>query len=166
MRRSTCVAIEELESRLKRDSRNSSKPPSSDAPWSKRRRGRKPPSDRKPGAHPGHAGKSRPPVDPADLDETTDHCPEQCDTCGHRDLEHDAADPNRHQVAVLPRVLWPKTSFGSQAARGLRFAERALTATATLRRRGERVFDFLADSIAAHVAGTEPPVLVQLPVGR
>jgi len=97
--------IEELESRLKRDSRSSSKPPSSDAPWSKRRRGRKPASDRKQGAQPGHAGKSRPLVDPADVDETTDHRPAQCDACGQRDLEHDAGDPYRHQVTVLPRVL-------------------------------------------------------------
>jgi transposase len=38
--------IEDLRSRLKKDSRNSSRPPSSDAPWSKRRGSRKPASDK------------------------------------------------------------------------------------------------------------------------
>ena len=42
--------IEELEAKLKKDSGNSSKPPSSDAPWSKRRRGRRPAVTVQPGS--------------------------------------------------------------------------------------------------------------------
>ncbi len=73
---------------------------------------------------------------------------------------------NAAERAVRKAVLWRKGSFGSQSARGLRFAERVLTAAATLRRRGDQVFDFLADSVAAHLTGADPPVMVPLPVAR
>jgi transposase len=43
--------IAELEAKLKKDSGNSSKPPSSDAPRPKRRRGRRPASGKKQGGH-------------------------------------------------------------------------------------------------------------------
>ncbi len=97
--------IDELESRLKRDSRNSSRPPSSDPAWSKRRRGRRPRSGRKQGGQPGHEGTARELVDPSNVDETKDHRPDRCDACGHDDLEQGIGDPYRHQVTVLPRVL-------------------------------------------------------------
>ncbi len=97
--------IDELESRLKRDSRNSSRPPSSDPAWPKRRRGRRPRSGRKQGGQPGHEGTARELVDPSNVDETKDHRPDLCDACGHDDLEQGIGDPYRHQVTVLPRVL-------------------------------------------------------------
>ncbi len=97
--------IDELESRLKRDSRNSSRPPSSDPAWSKRRRGRRPRSGRKQGGQPGHEGTARELVDPSNVDETKEHRPDLCDACGHDDLEQGIGDPYRHQVTVLPRVL-------------------------------------------------------------
>ena len=73
---------------------------------------------------------------------------------------------NAAEHAVRKAVLWRKGSFGSQSKRGERFVERMLTTTATLRRRGERVFDFMAQSLQAHISGADPPVLVQLPVNR
>jgi transposase len=50
--------VEELEQRLKRDSSNSSLPPSHDPPWLGKR-GRSRGTGRKPGAQPGHPGNGR-----------------------------------------------------------------------------------------------------------
>jgi len=94
--------IEGLESRLARDSRTSSKPPSSDAPWSKRRRGRKPGSERPQGGQPGHEGKGRELFDVSAADEIQSHHPRVCDSCGHDELVVDVRSPHRHQVTVLP----------------------------------------------------------------
>ncbi len=69
---------------------------------------------------------------------------------------------NAAERAVRKPVLWRKGCFGSQSERGLRFAERMLTATATLRRRGEGVFDYLAAVADAMVRGRPPPDLVTL----
>jgi len=78
--------IEELEARLRKDSGNSSKPPSSDAPWSKRRRQRRPSSGRKQGGQPGHEGPSRPLFDASAVDEVHDHRPATCPDCGGSDV--------------------------------------------------------------------------------
>ena len=51
--------IEQLKARLRKDSGNSSKPPSSDAPRSKRRREQRPSSGTKQRGQPGHEGASR-----------------------------------------------------------------------------------------------------------
>ncbi len=97
--------IEELRSRLKGDSRNSSRAPSSDAPWSKRRRRRRPPSDKSQGGQPGHEGRTRRLVDEDDVDDVEDHLPSECSRCGGTDLEPLARRPHRHQVWEIPRVL-------------------------------------------------------------
>lgn len=97
--------IEDLEGRVKRDSRTSSKPPSSDAPWSKRRRDRKPPSEKKRGAQPGHPGTTRPLVDEGDVDKIQDHHPDACSACGHDELVPLARSPHRHQVSEIPPQL-------------------------------------------------------------
>ena len=97
--------IDDLESRGKRDSRTSSRPPSSDAPWSKRRRRRKPPSGKQQGAQPGHAGTTRPLADADDVDEIIDHEPDACTRCGHADLERLERPPHRYQVSEIPQQL-------------------------------------------------------------
>jgi transposase len=51
--------VAELEARLNKNSRNSSRPPSSD-PLGLRRKPPAPPSGRKPVGHPGHPGHHRP----------------------------------------------------------------------------------------------------------
>jgi transposase len=76
--------VEELERRLRQDSSNSSRPPSSDAPWSKqpaKKRSSRTRSGRKPGKQPGASSSSRSLVDDADntLEITPDRC-ERCDT--------------------------------------------------------------------------------------
>jgi len=94
--------IDDLESRVKRDSRNSSKPPSSDAPWSKRRKKRKPPSGKKQGGQPGHEGKTRELADEGEVDEIQDHHPATCSQCGSGDLTLLPRPPHRHQVWEIP----------------------------------------------------------------
>ncbi len=95
--------VEELEQRLKRDSSNSSLPPSHDPPWLGKRgwsRG----TGRKQGAQPGHVGHGRA-LFPLDrVSDVVEHWPERC-TCGHvfGDAEREpAGELARHQVAELP----------------------------------------------------------------
>ncbi len=115
--RRQAARIEELESRLKRDSRTSSRPPSSDAPWSKRRRGRKPPSEKKQGAQPGHAGTTRELVDEDQVDDVQDHRPSECHVCGHDEFEVLDRPAHRHQVWEIPAVLVRVTEHRLHRAR-------------------------------------------------
>lgn len=89
--------VEELEARLKRDSSNSSQPPSSDPPWkapSERKQGRKR------GGQPGHRGHKREFVEP---DRVEEHRPSACGHCGEA-LVGDDPEPFRHQVTEIPEV--------------------------------------------------------------
>jgi len=95
--------VEELEARLKKDSSNSSRPPSSDAPW-KTRAPRRTPSGRRPGGQPGHEGTTRPLVPPERLDESHDVRPTECSTCGSKELDPTGEAPYRHQVTELPPI--------------------------------------------------------------
>ena len=95
--------IAQLERRLNRSSRNSSKPPSTDAPSSVPRRS-KDPSGRKPGAQSGHQGHGRELLPACAVDEVIEHWPEECG-CGHvfRETElRPDGEPARHQVEELP----------------------------------------------------------------
>jgi len=91
----------ELQSRLDRNSRNSSRPPSSDPLWL-RRKPPTPPSGRKPGGQPGHPGHQRPLLPPDQVDEVVEIKPDRC-SCGKRLHGHDR-NPIRHQVADLPPI--------------------------------------------------------------
>ena len=97
--------VEELDRRLKRNSRNSSTPPSQDPAGAPERR-RPPSAGRSQGAQPGHLGHGRP-LAPFELvDEVVDHWPERCG-CGHLFSEAErepVAGPARHQVAELPPI--------------------------------------------------------------
>jgi transposase len=95
--------VEELEQRLKRDSRNSSLPPSHDPPWLGKR-GRSRGTGRKQGAQLGHSGHGRSLFPIERVTEVVDHWPERC-SCGHVFSDDErglAAAPARHQVAELP----------------------------------------------------------------
>ena len=96
--------IEDLEAKLRKDSGNSSKPPSSDAPWSKKRRQRRPTSGRKQGGQPGHEGTSRALFDASDVDAVVEHRPACCSSCGGSDLEAIERAPMRHQVTEIPAL--------------------------------------------------------------
>ncbi len=96
----------ELERRLKRNSQNSSLPPSQDPPAAppQPHRAR---SGRRPGGQTGREGKHRPLLPPERVDELVEHWPERCPGCGHAFAEGeriDAAPPRRHQVAELPPI--------------------------------------------------------------
>jgi len=116
-----CEQLEErirrLEEQSRRDSRNSSSPPSQDPPktraerraearkrakaWSKRE------GERKPGAQPGHRGSGRKLAPEDQVDEIVDHYPDACGGCG-REFGEDERQPGRrfgrHQVAELPPI--------------------------------------------------------------
>src|SRR6185437_4292689 len=92
----------DLEARLKLNSTNSSKPPSSD-PIGMKRKPPTPRSGKKRGGQPGHRKFHRSLVPPEKVLETV-HCrPTTCRRCGHG-LVGDDPEPLVHQVAELPKV--------------------------------------------------------------
>src|SRR5450759_5095354 len=94
--------IKDLENRLKLNSTNSSKPPSSD-PIGLKRKPPAPPSGKKRGGQPGHRQAYRSLVPPEKVHETV-HCkPSACRRCGHG-LSGNDPEPLIQQVAELPRI--------------------------------------------------------------
>src|SRR4051794_35775274 len=94
--------VSDLEARLKLNSTNSSKPPSSD-PIGFKRKPPTPPSGRKRGGQPGHRRAQRRLVPPEKVHTTTDCRPSDCRRCGHA-LIGDDPTPLVHQVAELPKI--------------------------------------------------------------
>src|SRR5580704_18294442 len=94
--------IVDLEARLKLNSTNSSRPPSSD-PIGLKRKPPTPPTGRKSGGQPGHARAQRPLVPPEKLRSSTDCRPDSCRRCAHP-LLGDDPNPLIHQVADLPKI--------------------------------------------------------------
>jgi transposase len=110
--------VDRLEEQSRRDSRNSSCPPSQDPPktraerraegrrkakaWSKRE-GEK----REQGAQPGHEGSGRRLLPEDQIDQIVDHYPQVCGGCEREFSEQEkipAARFGRHQVAELPPI--------------------------------------------------------------
>ena len=98
-----------LEEQTRQTSRTSSKPPSSDPPSAPSRPPRRP-SGRTTGGQPGHEGHGRALLSAAQVDRIVDVRPEACGRCGAV-LVGDDADPARHQVAELPRVVPEVTEY-------------------------------------------------------
>jgi transposase len=103
--------VAELQARLGRNSSNSSRPPSSDAP---RSRLASPPdrsagtSGRQPGGQPGHRGTTRDLKPFEALAELVECVPIHCAHCEAALPQHASEDdphPRRHQVADLPPVV-------------------------------------------------------------
>ena len=95
--------VQELEARLKQNSSNSSRPPSSDPPGAAPLRP-KTPSGKKRGGQPGHEGHQRTLLPPERVTATHQRKPERCRRCGGP-LHGDDPAPLRHQVIEIPRVL-------------------------------------------------------------
>ncbi len=94
--------VRDLEARLKLNSTNSSKPPSSD-PIGMKRRPPSPPSGEKRGGQPGHRKSRRILVPPEKVREAFDCKPTACRRCG-QGLAGDDPAPVIHQVAEPPRI--------------------------------------------------------------
>lgn len=97
------AVIAGLRARLGENSRNSSKPPSSDRGKARRQRPRKKPSGHRRGGQLGHAKATRPLLPPEQVDRITDVLPPRCRHCDaalHGRDDH----PHRHQVVELPPV--------------------------------------------------------------
>lgn len=95
--------LSELEERLKLNSRNSSKPPSSDGPGTPPCAPR-PKNGKRLGGQPGHPGSFRAMV-PVEQTQVQVACPasEHCERCG-ADAQGDPDKPIRHQVFELPQI--------------------------------------------------------------
>ena len=91
-----------LQERLKLDSKNSSKPPSSDGPGSGNRAQRRA-SLRKRGAQPGHKGSCRVMLDESHVDRVIECRPVDVCECG-APVQALADEPIRHQVFDVPPV--------------------------------------------------------------
>lgn len=94
--------LQQLRAQLNQNSRNSSKPPSSDPP-SAPPRPPKPPSGRSPGGQPGHQGSTFKLVPVEEVDQVIPVKPQRCAGCGHR-LSGVDPNPKRHQVTEIPPV--------------------------------------------------------------
>lgn len=92
-----------LRARLATNSRNSSKPPSSDGPGMKPHpKSQRKASGRKPGGQQGHIGHTLLAVE--EPDEVTVHAPDQCRCCGQNLKEVAPVREERRQVHDLPPV--------------------------------------------------------------
>jgi transposase len=105
--------IADLERQLaarRKNSTNSSKPPSSDGlAGDQRPRKKRKKSRRKPGGQTGHDGSHRPLVEPERVDEVIAILPAECKHCGHGlpqlpEEFQTIGDVHRHQVIELPPI--------------------------------------------------------------
>ena len=112
--------IADLEHQLsghKKDSTNSSKPPSSDGPAAgKRTHPQRPKSKRKPGGQPGHIGRCRNLVPIEQVKQVIRMLPDSCKRCKRKftEKEKQAAPQNnvhRHQVAEIPEMKCETTEY-------------------------------------------------------
>jgi transposase len=112
--------ITDLERQLalrKRNSTNSSKPPSSDGLAGEQRpRGRKHKSQRKPGGQLGHPGHHRPLIPTAEVNVLKVLLPGKCEHCGRKlpqkpDQVTTAGEPRRHQVTEIPEIQPHTTEY-------------------------------------------------------
>src|SRR5438270_2726576 len=93
--------IKELEDRLAKDSRTSSKPPSSDGLARPPRRSRRP-SGKPPGGQAGHAGHTLTMVEQPD--DVVSHRPQVCGQCGEDLSEVAGTVAERRQVLDIPEI--------------------------------------------------------------
>ena len=145
--------VRDLEARLKLNSTNSSKPPSSD-PIGLKRKPPAPPSGRKRGGQPGHRKAQRSLVPPEKV-RTIDRCkPTACRRCGHA-LAGDDPTPLIHQVAELPRI---EPIVDEYRLHRLTCPACGATTCASLARgRPHRVLRPVPPGRAGHVRGGLPP---------
>nr|QNO46673.1 hypothetical protein GCLKPONB_00004 [Methanosarcinales archaeon ANME-2c ERB4] len=94
--------LQALQDQLNKNSKNSSKPPSSDGLKKPRTKSRRKPGNKKNGGQEGHVGRTLEPVEEPDNIEL--HEVEQCDLCGATLTDVEAEDHQRRQVFDIPPV--------------------------------------------------------------
>jgi transposase len=104
--------VAELEARLRQNSSNSSKPPSSDAPGAPRPA--KKPTGRRAGGQPGHKKHERVLLPPEAVQHVVELVPKECGGCGRRLAGRDR-EPRRHQVVEVPPLSAIVTEYRSHA---------------------------------------------------
>lgn len=139
--------IAELEDRLKQNSGNSSKPPSSDGPGGSPPARKRQASGKQRGAQPGHKGqrRERHPHD-ARLELAPHYPPSACSCCGGTVLAH--AKPYRvHQVFDLPEVSYVVTEhqlFRGTCSHCITTTEAALPDTVSDTQMGTNLLSYIA----------------------
>lgn len=101
--------VAELTERLGRNSSNSNKPPSSDAPSNRAERRAQQKRDRKRGAQPGHPGSKRTLLPREQVDEFVDVFPPECENCWAALPKTPDASARRYQTTELPPIK-PRTT--------------------------------------------------------
>jgi transposase len=104
--------VAELEARLRQNSNNSSRPPSSDAPGAPRE-GKKS-TGRRPGGQPGHKKHERRLLPPEQVQRFVELVPKRCQDCGEELVGKDG-EPQRHQVVEVPPLSAVVTEYRSHA---------------------------------------------------
>lgn len=94
------AAVQHLTEKVQQNSRNSSRPPSSDPPQASGKRSRREPSGRRPGGQPGHEGHTRALVPVEEVDVVVPAQPARCRHCQHP-LQGEDPQPQRQQVTEL-----------------------------------------------------------------
>ena len=77
-------------------------------------------------------------------------------------IENEGVEPTNNLAEQILRriVIWRKTSFGTQSARGTLYLERIMTVVATCKMQKRNVLDFVTDAIRAHLTGLTAPSLL------
>jgi transposase len=97
------AAVQHLTEHVQQNSRNSSRPPSSDPPQASGKYSRREPSGRRPGGQPGHEGHARALVPVEEVDVVVPIKPGRCRRCQHP-LQGEDPQPQRQQVTEIPPV--------------------------------------------------------------
>ena len=113
--------VRELGERIGKSSRNSSRPPSSDSTAQRKNRSKKPKSQKRKGAQPGHQKHERPLVPETDVDEIQRYFPAALCGCGGSVAIE--PDPRcRHQVFDFRSCVFRLSSISSSAGSALAVA--------------------------------------------
>lgn len=78
-------------------------------------------------------------------------------------VEVEGIEPTNNvaERAVRKGVLWRMTSLGTQSLTGRQFAERIMTATATVRQHGGNIYDYLVEAMTNRLHGHPAPSLLR-----
>jgi transposase len=107
--------VESLEAQLAKNSRNSSKPPSSDGLGKPKPQSNRVPSGKKPGGQSGHGGASLSQVDHPD--EVIRHEVTECESCGLSVANRDVVNTEKRQVFDLPPLNLTVTEHQAELKR-------------------------------------------------